>query len=82
MYKGKIEVPRMKETQHLERELRSAISTSFGTNEMIERILKIVMEDRDSILTEIQTSVLDPRSERYHSQTSYLFSMRERNSKT
>jgi hypothetical protein len=71
-------VPRMKETSHLERELKSIIANSFNETETMRQIMKIIREDREAMLFEIGTFVISPRDASYSSQVNYVQVMRNR----
>jgi len=78
MENPKSDVPRMKETSQLERELKSIIANSFNETETMRQIMKIVKEDREAMLFEIGTFVISPRDASYSSQVNYVQVMRNK----
>jgi hypothetical protein len=78
MRNHKSDVPRMKETSQLERELKSIIANSFNETETMNQIMKIIKEDREAMIFEIGTFVLSPRDSSYSSQVNYVQTMRNR----
>jgi hypothetical protein len=78
MTNQKSDVPRMKETSQLERELKSIIANSFNETETMRQIMKIIKEDREAMIFEIGTFVLSPRDSSYSSQVNYVQTMRNR----
>jgi hypothetical protein len=78
MISHKEDVPRMKDTSHLERELKSALANSFDKSETINQMMRIIREDREATLFEIGTFVISPRDSSYSSQVNYLQLMRNR----
>ena len=78
MISSKEEVPRMKDTSQLERELRSVLANSFDQAESINHMMRIIREDREATIFEIGTFVLSPRDSSYSSQVNYVQLMRNR----
>ena len=78
MISRKEDVPRMKDTSHLERELRSVLANSFDKTESINQMMRIIREDREATLFEIGTFVISPRDSSYSSQINYVQLMRDR----
>ncbi|NDH86517.1 hypothetical protein EBY67_05620 [bacterium] len=78
MTKPNQDVPRMKDTSHLERELKSVLANSFDKSETINQMMRIIREDREATLFEIGTFVISPRDSSYSSQVNYLQLMRNR----
>jgi hypothetical protein len=78
MISYKEDVPRMKDTSQLERELKSIIANSFNETETMRQIMKIIKEDREAIIFEVGTFILSPRDSAYSSQVNYLQLMRNR----
>jgi len=78
MISHKEDVPRMKDTSHLERELKSVLANSFDKSEAINQMMRIIREDREATLFEIGTFVISPRDSSYSSQVNYLQLMRNR----
>jgi hypothetical protein len=78
MISHKEDVPRMKDTSHLERELKSVLANSFDKSETINQMMRIIREDREATLFEIGTFVISPRDSSYSSQVNYLQLMRNR----
>jgi hypothetical protein len=68
----------MKDTSHLERELKSVLANSFDKSETINQMMRIIREDREATLFEIGTFVISPRDSSYSSQVNYLQLMRNR----
>ena len=78
MENTKSDVPRMKETSQLERELKSIIANSFNETETMRQIMKIIKEDREAMIFEIGTFVISPRDASYSSQVNYVQVMRNK----
>lgn len=78
MISRKEDVPRMKDTSHLERELRAVLANSFDKTESINQMMRIIKEDREATLFEIGTFVISPRGSSYSSQINYVQLMRDR----
>jgi hypothetical protein len=78
MISYKEDVPRMKDTSQLERELKSIIANSFNETETMRQIMKIIKEDREAIIFEVGTFILSPRDSAYSSQINYVQGMRNR----
>jgi hypothetical protein len=78
MGKHKEQVPRMKDTSELERELRAIESSSFESGTMLKRMMEVIKADREAILFEVGTFVLSPRDSSYSSQVNYIQGMRTR----
>ena len=78
MISRKEDVPRMKDTSQLERELRSVLANSFDKAESINQMMRIIREDREATIFEIGTFVLSPRDSSYSSQVNYVQLMRNR----
>jgi hypothetical protein len=78
MASHKEEVPRMKETSRLERDMKSILTNSFDSGEATRQLLKLVNEEREAMLFEIGTFVLSPRDASYSSQVNYIQGMRTR----
>jgi hypothetical protein len=78
MENTKSDVPRMKETSQLERELKSIIANSFNETETMNQIMKIIKEDREAMIFEIGTFVISPRDASYSSQVNYVQVMRNK----
>ena len=78
MTNQKSDVPRMKDTSQLDKEIKSILSNSFDKTETMNQIMKLVREDREAMLFEIGTFVLSPRDSSYGSQVNYVQTMRNR----